>query len=110
MPGLLRPDETPVELISKITELNDISDGMADENLDEVLAFVIKLIMKDTPPAHTIPPAIAKLQAIGAVMSLKANYYTNWSKGQTSKKNVYYTAAKEIDKLVAALKYLARGE
>lgn len=99
--------ETPIELISKITEFNDISEGMQDEDLDQVLALVVKLISQDMP-SSIIPPIIVKLQAIGFKMSMMKSYYTNWEKRQGAKKNTYYTAAAEIDKLVAALKYLAR--
>jgi hypothetical protein len=47
------------------------------------------------------------LQAIAAQCQIKGKYYQVYSTGQeaSKKKNMYYTVAAEIDKLVAALKY-----
>jgi hypothetical protein len=93
--------------VSDITEFNDISEYMQDENLDAALAMIIKLIMKPDIPPAAASITIIQLQAISAKFSVLARYYTTFEKGTeaSKKKNTYYTLADAIDKLVAALKY-----
>lgn len=103
-------NETMLETVSKITEFNDIKEFMNDPELDEALDLIIKLIMKPDVPASKAPELIVRLQALSAKFSLMSRYYTTFEKGGDSakKKNVYYTAADAIDKLVDSVKYLAR--
>lgn len=102
--------ENVFELISTITEFNDISEYMNDKELDMALDLIIKLVSKPDVPAGTAPQLIVKLQAISAKLAIQARYYTTFEKGGESskRKNTYYTAAEAIDKLVDALKYSAR--
>jgi len=102
--------ETILESVSKITEFNDIKEYMADPELDEALDLIIKLVMKPDVPAGKSPELIVRLQALSAKFAILARYYTTLEKGGESakKKNVYYTASEAIDKLVDAVKYLAR--
>lgn len=99
--------ENVLELVSKVTELNDTSTQMSDETLDQALAYVVKLIANPEVPIHKLPHLIVQLQAIAAQCQIKGKYYQVYSTGQeaSKKKNMYYTVAAEIDKLVAALKY-----
>lgn len=102
-----------LELISKITEFNDIHDFMQDEELDSVLAYIVKIIMRpDIPPAQATK-LIVELQAFGAKMSILATFYTTIKKGpagsiESNKKNIYYTIASAIDRVVDSLKYAAK--
>lgn len=106
--------ESALELISEITEFNDLSGVMDDAELDMALANVVKLIMRpDVPPAKA-PALIVQLQALSAKFQMLAMYYTNVQKGRAGseeaiKKNVYYSASDSIDKLVAALKYAVKS-
>ena len=106
----MNAEKTPLEIISQITEFNDISEYMQDPDLDAALELIIKLITKPDVPAGTAPSLIVKLQAISSKLSIHARYYTTFAKGgeNSKKKNTYYTAAEAIDKLVDALKYSAR--
>jgi hypothetical protein len=104
---------TILELVSQITEFNDIHDLVQDDNLDEALAIVVKLIMRpDVPPAKAML-MIVQLQALSAKFQILAMNYTSINPGKTGtlnnkKKNVYYTMSDAIDKLVSALKYTVR--
>jgi hypothetical protein len=56
---------------------------------------------------------IGKLQAMSAKFAVLATYYTTIAKGPSgsvnnTKKNVYYTMKDSIDKMVDALKYVAK--
>jgi hypothetical protein len=42
-------------------------------------------------------------------MALRATWLTNVDKSQREKKNIYYTASDQIDKLCSSLKYLTKG-
>ena len=102
--------ENVLETVSTVTEFNDMKAFMNDPELDEALDLIIKLIMKPDVPAGKSPELIVRLQALSAKFSMLSRYYTTFEKGGDSakKKNVYYTVADAIDKLVDAVKYLAR--
>jgi hypothetical protein len=99
-----------IEQISEITEFNDISEFMQDKDLDKALELIIKLLTKPDVPSSKAPELIVTLQALSSKFSIMARFYTTFEKSQESskKKNVYYTAADSLDKLVDALKYSAR--
>jgi hypothetical protein len=101
---------TTLEIISQITEFNDMSEYMNDKDLDTALETIIKLITKPDVPSTKAPTLIVQLQAISAKFAMQARYYTTFEKGgeASKKKNTYYTAADTVDKLVDALKYAAR--
>jgi hypothetical protein len=102
-----------LELISKITEFNDIHDYMKDEQLDKALAIVVKLLMNPDVPASKAPMLIIELQAMSTKLSMMASVYSTIAKDKAgtmnnNKKNIYYSAKESIDKLVDALKYVVR--
>ena len=105
-------DDSPVDLISQITELNDVSDYMQDEQLDRALHLVVKILFeKGRIPADKAPAVITELQALATVFSLKATYYATIGKSgseETKKKNIYFTAKESIGKLCDAMKYLSK--
>ena len=102
--------ESTINLISEITELNDISQYMQDADLDKALELVVKLIVKPDVPATKAPELIITLQALSTKFAIQARYYTSFEKGvdASKKKNLYYTVNAAIDKLVDALKYSAK--
>lgn len=100
-------EEVTLEHISKVTEFNDLSAYMNDHDLDIALDYVVKLIAKPSIPPETAHTLIVQLQAISAKMGMMAAHYTNIER-DSKKKNVYYSARDNIDRLVDALKYVAR--
>ena len=105
--------ETTLDYVSKITEFNDIHEFMKDEDLDEALAIVVKIMMKPDIPAMQAISLITKLQSLSAKFQILATWYTTVAKGPSgsvnhTKKNVYYTMSDTIDKLVGALKYTTK--
>ena len=104
-------DKPLVELISELTEFNDMKAYMNDPDLDYALDLIIKLIAKPDVPSTKAPDLIVKMQALSAKFAIMSRYYTTFEKGgeNAKKKNVYYTAEEAIDKLVAALKYSMKG-
>jgi hypothetical protein len=105
--------ESTLEYINQVTEFNDIHEFMKDEDLDEAMALIVKIMMKPDIPSVQAVALIGKLQAMSAKFGILATYYTTIAKGPSgsvnnTKKNVYYTMKDSIDKMVDALKYVAR--
>jgi hypothetical protein len=103
-------DKPVIEVISELTEFNDMKEFMKDNDLDYALDLIIKLIAKPDVPSSKAPDLIVKMQALAAKFALMARFYTTFEKGgeNAKKKNVYFTAEEAINKLVDALKYSAR--
>ena len=106
-------DKNTLELISSITEFNDLHDYMKDEQLDKALAIIVKLLLNPDVPAAKAPHLIIELQAMSTKFSMLASYYSTVAKDKAgttnnNKKNIYYSAKESIDKLVDALKYVVR--
>lgn len=106
-------DKNTLELISSITEFNDLHEYMGDDQLDKALAIVVKLLMNPDVPSAKAPHLIIELQAMSTKFSMMASYYSTIAKDKSgttnnNKKNIYYSAKESIDKLVDALKYVVR--
>lgn len=105
--------ENPLELISKITELNDLHVYMQDEELDTALHLVLKLVMSPNVPSSKAPALIVQLQALAAKFAILATTYATIFKDKAgttnnNKKNVYFTMSNALDRVVDALKYSAK--
>lgn len=106
-------DLTPLELISQITEFNDIHEFMRDDELDTAMAIVIKIIAKPDIPVSAATRLIVELQAMSAKFAMMAAYYATIAKDRAGtpnnhRKNIYYSTKEAIDKLVDSLKYAAK--
>jgi hypothetical protein len=103
-------EKPTIEIISELTEFNDMKEFMNDKDLDYALDLIIKLIAKPDVPSAKAPDLIIKMQALSAKFAMMARFYTTFEKGgeNSKKKNVYYTAEEAINRLVDALKYSAR--
>jgi len=104
--------ESVVELVSKVTVFNDLSELLQDEDVDAALARVVKLIAKPDVPFAAVIPLIVELQSLSAKFGIMARYYTSFgdskNKEEMKRKALYYTLNEEISKLADALKYAAR--
>lgn len=94
--------------LEEINDLYNIAEYMNDVELTKALEFIAKLILKPDIPLSVASMEIVRMQAIAAKLSLQARWMTNVDKGNTAKKNLYYTTAAELDKVVASLKYLVK--
>ena len=106
-------DKNTLELISDITEFNDLHEFMGDDHLDKALAIVVKLLMNPDVPSAKAPSLIIELQAMSTKFAVLASVYSTIAKDKAgtvnnNKKNVYYSVKESIDKLVDALKYVVR--
>ena len=106
-------DKNTLELISDITEFNDLQEFMKDEHLDKALAIVVKILMNPDVPSAKAPMLIMELQAMSTKFAVMSSVYSTIAKDKAgtinnNKKNVYYSVKESIDKLVDALKYVVR--
>jgi hypothetical protein len=106
-------EKNSLELISTITEFNDLHEFMQDEHLDKTMAVVVKLLMNPDVPAAKAPLLIIELQAMSTKFAMLAAVYSTIAKDKAgtannNKKNIYYSVKESIDKLVDALKYVVR--
>lgn len=100
------------ELVSDITEFNDMKEILQDKDVDEAMDIVIKLIAKPNVPPGTAAALVVQVQALSAKFALLAKYYMIYKKDgeeAKNKKNTFMTLTAELEKLANALKYLAKG-
>ena len=105
--------DSAMELVSTVTEFNDLHDFMEDEQLDRALHLVVKLYMEKgrMNPAQAAA-VIVELQALATKFAVLGTYYmTIGKKGteETHRKNVYMTLKDSITKLVDSLKYVSKA-
>jgi hypothetical protein len=103
-------DKTPLEIISQIGEFQELHEFMEDPELDEAMAIMVQLMVNPNLKPETNQRLIVQLQAYAAKFSMLASIYTTVKKAPAGspnnfKKNIYYTMAESLDKLVQALKY-----
>jgi hypothetical protein len=103
-------EENPLVLLDTVSEFQELHDFMRDEQLDEALSYVIKLMMKPDVPPTQAQRLIIQLQAYAAKFSMMATIYSTVKKDRAGspnnyKKNIYFTAADSLDKVVQSLKY-----
>jgi len=97
-----------VTTLEQLSDLYDIAEYMNDPDLTLALEFIAKVVIKPDIPIQVVAVELVRLQAIAAKMAMKATWMANVDKSDRAKKNMYYTASSEIDKLVGSLKYLVR--
>ena len=106
-------EKNSLELISNITEFNDLHEFMKDEHLDKTLAIVVKMLMNPDVPAAKAPILIIELQAMSTKFAILASIYSTILKDKAgtennNKKNIYYSVKESLDRLVDSLKYVVR--
>jgi hypothetical protein len=104
-----KPDRSIIELVSEVSEFNELSKFMNDPDLDLVLGYVVKLIAKPDIEPGKVNRLIVQLQAISAKFGMLKRYAMSLGdmqdKDEKKKKDIYFTAQEVVDDLVNALKY-----
>ncbi len=105
--------ENILETVSRITELNDLSEFLQDPDFDEAMELVIKLIMKPGVEPAMAQKLIVRLQALSTKYAVLAVTYSTIKRDKAGtpnnyKKNIYHSLKEALDKLCDALKYPAR--
>lgn len=106
-------EENILDVVNRITELNDLSDFLGDQDFDEAMQLVIRLIMKPGIDPAAAQRLIVKLQALSTKYAVLAVTYSTIKRDKAGtpnnyKKNIYYTLKEALDRLTDSLKYPAR--
>lgn len=105
--------DNPLTTISNQYDLMQMAEFMNDPELNQALEFIIKIIANPMMDGNKAPKYIVLCQAWAAKFSLQAAVYTTLKRDKAGtdnnyKKNIYYAAADNMDKIAAALKYLVK--
>lgn len=108
----MEEERSILELISDVTEFNEFHLYFMDEDVDQAMAAIIKLISK--PDAtRAAAPLVVRLQALSSKFALMAKYHMLYDTEETKeektrKKNTFMTLSAELEKLANAVKYLVK--
>jgi K+-transporting ATPase c subunit len=102
---MVEENKTTIDMINGLAEIAEYVD---DKDLTTALVTISKLILKPDIPLNAATIEIVRLQAIAAKMAFKATWMANVQKDDRAKKNIYFTASSEIDKIVNSLKFLVK--
>ena len=91
--------------LEEINDLYEIAEYMDDKELTGALEFIAKVILKPDIPVNIATTELVRLQAIAAKVAMRATWMANVDKSDRSKKNLYYTAAEQINLFCQTLKY-----
>lgn len=106
-------NEHIIETINRITEINDLSEFLGDEDFDQAMQLVIKLIVNPGVDPAMAQKLIVRLQALSTKYAVLAVTYSTIKRDKAGtpnnyKKNIYHSLKEALDKLCDALKYPAR--
>lgn len=100
--------QTTIDLVNEVHEFTEISELMHDDQITEALSTIVKLMLNPDIPPQKAVTLIVQLEAYASKFAMLASYYTNVKKGETARKNLYYSANKTMERLVDSLKYSAK--
>jgi hypothetical protein len=105
-------ERNPLVHLDKVQDLIEMTDFVDDDDLREALDLAIKLIVKPhLIPSAEIPVLIVKFSAYSVQFRAEFVTYMTFKKeteDAAAKKNIYRHLYEGIDKLVDALKIMAR--
>lgn len=100
--------ENTIDILNNISDFNELSEYMQDDEITQSLVAIAKLIAKPDIPPDKAARLIVQVQAYSAKFAMLASWYANVKKDDRAKKNIYYSAREALDKLADALKYTVR--
>jgi hypothetical protein len=108
-----RIEDNPVIMTEELSKLWAIEaeEYMADEDFGKVLDLVYRIINDGNVDIHKVPLMLVRLEAYAVKFRMRYVAYMSFKKGTDEanmKKNHYKELYTGIDRLVDALKYLAK--
>lgn len=104
--------EDLTELIVQVQEVNSISEKLMDDDINQTLGWVIRLINRPDVSVQTATPLIVKMEAYSVLFKLKAKNYIFIDKSDSEarlKKEFFMTLSESCSALAGALKYTTRN-
>lgn len=105
--------KTAIEFISLIDDFRELHEFMEDEQLDRAMELTVRFLQKPDFNPGMAPKLIVELQALATKFSLSAALYKTIKRNRAGtdenfKKEVYYTVAEALNRLVDAVKYVSK--
>lgn len=99
------------ELISSVAELNNISEYLADERVNQILGVIVSLMENPNLPPKVAASLVVSLTAASFSFNLRAKNYIKFENtaATKTKKDFYFSLAEGCDKLAQSLKYLVKS-
>lgn len=110
----MEEDKSILQLISDVSEFMELHLYFKDNDVDDALGTLIRLIAKPNVPPATAAPLVVKLQALSSKFSLMGKVYMLYDlditkEEKTKRKNILLTLSSELEKLSNACKYLVKS-
>lgn len=107
------PDLQPLEYISKMQDLIDLNDFMADEDFENALGLALKCIANPELPPAVARKALIQMQAYALKFRMVGVKFMTIDKGragtpENNKKNVYYSMSEQCHEMAQSLKYICK--
>lgn len=104
-----------LEFLSKVHDLVDLNDFMADPEFEAALELALNVIARPNIPTAQARLALAQMQGYAFKFRMQAATYTYIHTGKTGtpeniKKNVYFAVSEQCHELAQTLKYLAKEQ
>lgn len=110
---MIEEDTSILQMISEVSEFMEVHLYFKDDDVDEALGKLIKLIAKPHVPPGTAKPLVVQLQALSSKFAIMGKVYMLYDlditkEEKTRKKNMLLTLSTELEKLSNAVKYLVK--
>ena len=111
--GVEKRDLYTLVNLSTVQDLVELCEFMEDPVLAEMIDLAIKCLAQPNLKPETAEHLLVKFQAASMKFGMLAVTYTTLKKGSAGtdsnyKKNIYYTASEQCDKIASSLKYIVR--
>lgn len=105
--------EELLELVSNVSEINNISEELNDELVDEALGIIIRLTMNDDVTPGAAAKLVVKTSAMSQQFKMRAKNFmyfeTSASQDKKARKGIYMSLHESLEALSNALKYIAKS-
>lgn len=103
----------PLEYLSEIQDLLDLSEFMDDKDFDEAMDLALKCIAKPDMPPAAAKRVVTLMESYAFKFKMMGQVFMTIKQGkagteENKKKNVYFAMSERCHDLSLALRYLAR--
>lgn len=106
-------EETPLDYVSGIQDFIDLDEKIGDEDLQTALNLALRCISQPNITPATARKVMIQMQGYSFKFKMQGLVYMQIHQGKAGttenlKKNAYFYASEQCDKLAQTLKYLAK--
>lgn len=106
-------DKSPIEYLSEIQDLVDLSAFLQDEDFAEAIGLALKCIAKPDLPPAAARKSVIQMEAFSFKFRMMGQVFMTIKQGkagspENKKKNIYFSVSEACHDLASALKYIAK--